>query len=313
MSTGGQGSKDHRKSALIAGIAAFSFWGLVPVYWKLLQKVPASEIIAHRFVWTTACLVALLTFQRRWSEVAGNARSRRTAIYCFISGLMIAINWLVFIWAVNIGRVIETSLGYFMTPLVNVLLGAIVLRERLTRVQLISVVLAAAAVLYLTFGYGRFPWIALTLCVTFGMYGFLRKQSGTGSIPGLFLETTLLVPIAFVYLIALHRDGTLVFSHGDQTLTFLLITTGVITTVPLLWFGHAARYLRLTTLGFLQYLSPSSTFFLGIFLYHEPFTLAHLIAFSLIWIALALFTWDAVARWHSARAGDAVSPPAAPA
>jgi chloramphenicol-sensitive protein RarD len=222
------------------------------------------------------------------------------------AGVSVATNWFFFIYAVNIGHVVETSLGYFMTPLVNVLFGAILLRERLTRLQFISVLLATSGVLYLTFGYGRFPWIAVTLCTTFGLYGLLRKKSGTAAIPGLFLETIMLVPAAITYLFVLKTKGSLVFAHADWSLSILLVSTGVVTAVPLFWFGYAARYLRLTTLGFLQYLAPTGSFFLGVFLYHEPFTRGHLITFGLIWIALAIFTYDAVTRWRSSRVRDAM-------
>ena len=293
--------QSHETSALIAGIAAFTTWGLIPVYWKLLVKVPASEIIAHRFVWTSLFLVGLLSWQHRWPEVKAVVRSRRATLYCLAAGIAVATNWFFFIYAVNIGRVIETSLGYFMTPLVNVLFGAILLRERLTRWQLISVLLAASGVLYLTFGYGRFPWIAVTLCTTFGLYGLLRKKSGTAAIPGLFIETVLLVPAAIAYLFLLKTKGTLVFDRGGWWLSILLISTGVVTAVPLFWFGYAARYLRLTTIGFLQYLAPTGSFFLGVFLYHEPFTRGHLITFSFIWIALAIFTAEAIFRWRSVK------------
>ena len=294
------------RSGLIAALAAFTTWGLIPVYWKLLSNIPATQILAHRFVWTTAFLVALLSWQQRWLEVRDATRSRRALLYCFASGVAISVNWFFFIWAVNAGRVIETSLGYFMTPLVNVLFGAIFLRERLTRLQLISVLLAASGVLYLTFGYGRFPWIAVTLCTTFGLYGLLRKKSGTAAVPGLFLETIMLVPFAIAYLAFLKVNGTLLFDRGGLSLSILLISTGVITAVPLFWFGYAARYLRLTTLGFLQYLAPTISFFLGVFLYHEPFTRGHLITFGLIWIALAIFTFEAVTRWRSGRARTAM-------
>src|SRR5436190_23654266 len=196
-------AKGEERSALIAGFAAFATWGLIPVYWKLLKAVPAIEIIAHRFIWTTLFLIVLLSWQRRWLEVQQAVSSRKTLFYCVASGLAISINWLVFIWAVNINRVVETSLGYFMTPLVNVLLGAVFLRERLTRWQLVSVLLALVGVLNLTLGYGKFPWIAITLCVSFGLYGLLRKKSGVRPIPGLFLETTLLAPIAAGYLVYL--------------------------------------------------------------------------------------------------------------
>ena len=288
-------------SGLVAGIGAFVFWGLVPVYWKLFRFLPATEILAHRFVWTCLFMILLLSWQHRWPEVLANLRSRRTTLFCAGSGLAIATNWFVFIWAVNAGHVLETSLGYFMTPLVNVLFGAIFLRERLSRAQLLSVLLATGAVCFLTFGFGRLPWVALTLCFSFGLYGLLRKVSGAAPISGLFLETTILVPLALGWLLYLEQKQTLHFGLAAPALSLLLISTGIVTGLPLLWFAHAARHLRLTTLGFLQYLSPSCTFFLGIFVYHEPFRRAQMLTFALIWIALAIFTADAVARWRSSR------------
>ncbi len=294
---------DHdERSALIAGLAAFITWGLVPVFWKLLKSVPALEILAHRFVWTALFLILLLSWQGRWPEVMNNFRSRRALLYCLTSGLAIAINWYFFIWAVNAGRIIETSLGYFMTPLVNILLGAIFLRERLTRWQAVAVLLAASGVLNLTFGYGRFPWVALILCTSFGIYGLLRKQSGTAAIPGLFFETIMLVPLALIYFMILQHVGALIFGRPHVSLSLLLISSGVVTGLPLVWFGHAARHLRLTTVGFMQYLAPTCSFFLGVFFYRETFTRAHLITFGLIWIGLAIFTCEALFRWRSIRA-----------
>jgi chloramphenicol-sensitive protein RarD len=289
------------RSGLIAGVAAFATWGLIPVYWKLLSNLPALEILAHRFVWTTVFLIGLLSFQHRWPEVREATRSRRALLYCFASGLAISVNWLFFIWAVNVGRVIETSLGYFMTPLVNVLFGALFLRERLTRWQLVSVLLALVGVLNLTLGYGKFPWLAITLCISFGLYGLLRKKSGVRPIPGLFLETALLTPLAAAYLIYLLRAGHSALSSASWSFVLLLVSTGIVTGLPLVWFGHAARHLRLTTVGFLQYLAPSCSFFLGVFLYHEPFTRAHLVTFIFIWIALVIFTAEAIWRWRAGR------------
>src|SRR3954469_23950158 len=248
MPTRQSGVAAEDRSGLIAGLAAFGTWGLIPVYWKLFTRLGAAEILAHRFVWTTLFLIALLSWQRRWAEVRDATRSRRALLYCFASGLAISVNWLAFIWAVNVGRVVETSLGYFMTPLVNVLFGATFLRERLTRWQFVSVLLALVGVLNLTFGYGRFPWLAITLCVSFGLYGLLRKQSGVRPIPGLFLETTLLAPIAAGYLIYIQRAGSGALVSASWSLIFLLLSTGVVTGLPLVWFGHAARHLRLTTL-----------------------------------------------------------------
>jgi chloramphenicol-sensitive protein RarD len=289
------------RSGLIAGVAAFATWGLIPVYWKLLSNLPALEILAHRFVWTTVFLIGLLSFQQRWPEVRQATRSRRALLYCFASGLAISVNWLFFIWAVNVGRVIETSLGYFMTPLVNVLFGALFLRERLTRWQLVSVLLALVGVLNLTLGYGKFPWLAITLCISFGLYGLLRKKSGVRPIPGLFLETALLTPLAAAYLIYLLRAGHSALSSASWSFVLLLVSTGIVTGLPLVWFGHAAHHLRLTTVGFLQYLAPSCSFFLGVFLYHEPFTRAHLVTFIFIWIALVIFTAEAIWRWRAGR------------
>ncbi len=247
---------------MLAGIAAFGFWGIIPIYWKFLQAIPAAEILAHRFVWTTAFLIALLTWQKRWPEVSA-AATQRNLLYCLASGFAITCNWFMFIWAVNANRVLETSLGYFMTPIVNVLFGAIFLRERLTRLQLIAFLLATIGVLNLTFGYGRFPWIAIGLCCSWGSYSLLRKLSGTAAIPGLFFETTLMLPFAVAFLIYLQTRGTLLFGAEHMKLSAILVTSGIVTGLPLLWFGHAARYLRLTTIGFLQYLAPTGSFFLG--------------------------------------------------
>jgi chloramphenicol-sensitive protein RarD len=300
------------RGGLIAGIAAFATWGLIPIYWKLFIRIPASEILAHRFVWTTLFLIVLLTFQQRWLEVRDATRSRRALLYCFASGIAISVNWLVFIWAVNVGRVLETSLGYFMTPLINVLFGATFLRERLTRWQFLSVMLALVGVLNLTFGYGKFPGLAITLCVSFGLYGLLRKKSGVRPIPGLFLETTLLTPIAAGYLVYLHQTGgSSTFGPAPWSMILLLVTTGVVTGLPLVWFGTAARHLRMTTVGFLQYLAPSCSFFLGVFLYHEPFTRAHLVTFTFIWVALVIFTVEAIWRWRSGREREEVAGPIA--
>ena len=298
--TQSQAARDER-SGLIAGLAAFGTWGLIPIYWKLLAHIPASEILAHRFVWTTLFLVLVLSWQGRWPELRAATQSRRALMFCFASGIAVSVNWLVFIWAVNVGRVIETSLGYFMTPLVNVLFGALFLRERLTRWQFVSVMLALVGVLNLTFGYGKFPWLAVTLAVSFGLYGLLRKKSGVRPIPGLFLETTLLTPLAAAYLVYLQRDGISALSSASWPLVLILISTGIVTGLPLVWFGHAARHLRMTTVGFLQYIAPSGSFFLGVFLYHEPFTRAHLITFAFIWAALAIFTAEAIWRWRAER------------
>ena len=311
MARSGGGDPQHT-SAFIAAVASFATWGLVPIYWKLLSRVPALEILAHRFVWTIVFLGLLLSWQERWREVIRNLRSRRSALFCLGSGIMVGLNWLLFIWAVNIGHVLETSLGYFMTPIVNVLLGAIILRERLSAWQTASILIALVAVSILAFGYGHFPWIALGLCTSFGLYGLLRKQSGTAAIPGLFLETLFLLPLALVYLVLLANRGALTFGPSHISLSVILTTSGIVTAVPLIWFGYAARHLRLVTIGFLQYLSPSISFILGLFVYHETFTRQHFITFLLIWFALGLVSAEAALRWRATKRLAAEAPPDSP-
>jgi chloramphenicol-sensitive protein RarD len=306
------GSDPQHTSAFIAAVASFATWGLVPIYWKFLSRVPALEILAHRFVWTIVFLGLLLSWQERWREVISNLRRRRNALFCLGSGIMVGLNWLLFIWAVNIGHVLETSLGYFMTPIVNVLLGAFILRERLSAWQTASILIALVAVSILAFGYGHFPWIALGLCTSFGLYGLLRKQSGTAAIPGLFLETLFLLPLALVYLVLLANRGALTFGPSHISLSVILTTSGLVTAVPLIWFGYAARHLRLVTIGFLQYLSPSISFILGLFVYHETFTRQHFITFLLIWFALVLVSAEAVLRWRTSKRVAAEAPPDSP-
>ena len=311
MAKSGGGDPQHT-SAFIAAVASFATWGFVPIYWKLLSRVPALEILAHRFVWTIVFLGLLLSWQERWREVIGNLRRRRSSLFCLGSGIMVGLNWLLFIWAVNIGHVLETSLGYFMTPIVNVLLGAVILRERLSAWQTASILIALVAVSILDFGYGHFPWIALGLCTSFGLYGLLRKQSGTAAIPGLFLETLFLLPLALVYLVLLANRGALTFGPSHISLSVIVTTSGILTAVPLIWFGYAARHLRLVTIGFLQYLSPSISFILGLFVYHETFTRQHFITFLLIWFALVLVSAEAVLRWRTSKRVAAEAPPDSP-
>src|SRR5438046_5400276 len=306
------GADTQHTSDFIDGVASFATWVRVPIYWKLLTKVPALEILANRFIWTIVFLGVLLSWQKRWREVIGNVRSRRSTLFCFGSGVMVGLNWLLFIWAVNIGHVLETSLGYFMTPIVNVLLGAIILRERLSISQIASILIASVAVCILAFGYGHFPWIAVGLCTTFGLYGLLRKQSGTAAIPGLFLETLFLLPLALIYLDLLANRGALIFGPSHLSLSAILMTSGIVTAVPLVWFGYAARHLRLVTIGFLQYLSPSISFILGLFVYHETFTRQHFITFLLIWIALVLVSAEAVLRWRGTNAWPRKRPQSRP-
>ncbi|MCP4247506.1 MAG: EamA family transporter RarD [bacterium] len=274
------------------GLGAYLFWGLVPVYFKAVASIPPLEILAHRVVWSLVLLAALLTLRRSWKLVFGAVASRTVAVTLAATTLLIAVNWYVFIWAVGRGHILQASLGYYINPLVNVVLGYVFLGERLDRWQKTSVALAAAGVAYLTFGYGQVPWIALTLAGSFGFYGLLRKTVPIGALAGLTVETVMLGPLALGYIVYLAAQGAGSFGTVSRTTDGLLILAGVVTAVPLLWFANAARRLRLATLGFLQYLAPTGHFLLAVIVFDEPFNRDYLITFVCIWTALLIYSVD---------------------
>jgi chloramphenicol-sensitive protein RarD len=267
-------------------------WGLFPLYWKMLSGVPALEVVAHRTAWGLVAAAALVTLRSRWSDARAVLSLPRTMLTLSASAALIAVNWLLYIWAVIHDHVTEASLGYYVNPLVNVLLGVIVLRESLTRAQWIAVALAAAGVAVLTAAHGRLPWIALALAVTFGLYGLVRKTVAADALTGLLWETAILAPLALSLLAVLAARGVGVFSAGHPRASLLLALGGLVTAVPLVLFAHGARALPLSTLGLIQYLSPSLQFLLAVFLYREPFTAAHAVTFACIWTALGILTWD---------------------
>lgn len=279
---------------LAAAITAFVAWGLLPIYWKALQHVDALEILGHRIVWSCLILVVILTVRRRWPEVRQALSRPRTILALLASTTLIGVNWYTYIWAVTSGRVLQTSLGYYINPLVNVVLGYVFFRERLRTGQAVAVGLASVAVLNLAVGYGRFPWISLILAFTFGFYGLLRKAAPVEALPGLTVETALLTLPSLGYLFWLHGQGLGAVGHADTSTHLLLIGAGLVTSLPLLAFGYGARHLPLAMVGMLQYISPTCTFFLGVFAYRETFTTDHLITFICIWVALALFTADSL-------------------
>ncbi len=293
------------RSGVLYGLAAYGFWGLLPLYFHALPTVPPAEILAHRIVGSVVVLVAIVLVQGRWAEVVATATDWRRLRALALTTLLIAANWFLFIWAVSEQRVIEASLGYFINPLVNVLLGVVVLGEHLSRPTKIAVGLAAVGVAAQAVMVGSLPWISLVLAATFALYGLVRKTTHTGPVVGLLVETALLAPAAVAYLVWLGRRGELVFGHQTATVDLLLLAAGVITAVPLLCFTTAARRLPLTTMGFLQYLAPSGQFLIAVAVFSEPLTAAHGVAFACIWAALALFTWDRLVRpWRlGTRAG----------
>jgi chloramphenicol-sensitive protein RarD len=271
------------------GLGAYVLWGFFPIYWKLLHEVSALQVIGHRIAWSFILLVAVIVLTRQWENFRSAVLARKVIGIYAVAGVLLSINWLVYVWGVNSGFIVETSLGYFINPLVSVLLGVVFLRERLRSQQWLAVGLAAAGVIYLTLTYGRLPWIALSLAFSFGIYGFVKKLAPLGSLYGLTLETALVFPAALLYLLFVESTGTGVFLHRGVLTDILLIGTGIVTSIPLLMFASAARQIPLTMIGVLQYIAPTLQFLIGVFLYHEPFDQSRLIGFSLVWIALVIF------------------------
>lgn len=275
------------------GVLAYLIWGFFPVYFKALAGVPALQVVCHRIVWSVLLLWLIIALRGSWREVRDALRNRRALALLTVSALLIATNWLVFIIAVGHAQVIQSSLGYFITPFVSVLLGFLFFKERLRRLQLVSLTLAAIGVLLLTFQYGRFPWVAIILALTFGSYGLFRKIVSVDSLTGLTVETLLLGPLALGYLLFVSWEGNSAFLTMGVKITTLLLLAGVATAVPLLLFASAARRLKLATIGFLQYLTPTMHFLLAVLLYKEPFTTAHLISFLCIWAGLCCYSYNA--------------------
>jgi chloramphenicol-sensitive protein RarD len=276
---------------LYAG-AAFLIWGIGPVYWKVLAHVPAVEIIMHRIVWSFLFLLPLIVVRRRWGEFMRAFGNRRILLTLVSTAVLVALNWLIYIWAVNHQHILQASLGYYINPLVNVLLGMLFLRERLRRAQALAVLLAVVGVLYLTFHYGQFPWIALALAFSFGIYGLIRKTAPVGALVGLTVETLILAPPAAAYLLYLGFSGRGAFlERGAQTDLFL-VCSALMTGLPLLLFALGVRRLYYSTVGLMQYIAPCGMFLLAVFVYGEPFSPAQLGTFVLIWVALAIYSTD---------------------
>lgn len=283
-------------AGLLAAAGAFTLWGVLPVYWKLLQEVPAYEILCHRMAWSLVLTLGLVFFTGRRAVFRQATKDRKNLTTFTATGLLLAVNWLIYIWAVNAGFIVEASLGYFINPLINVLLGMIFFGEKMRPVQWFALFLAFLGVVYLTVYYGRFPWIALVLAGCFATYGLLHKKNSLGALDALCLETGILFLPAAAILIGLASSGGGSFGRIDLSGTLLLVGTGLVTTVPLLLFGYAAHKIPLSTLGLMQYLAPSINLLLGVFVYGEDFPQARVIGFILIWAALALFMAENLLR-----------------
>ncbi|MGW2208517.1 EamA family transporter RarD [Streptomyces sp. NPDC001781] len=294
-------SKGEHRTGLLNGIAAYGMWGLVPLFWPLLKPAGAMEILAHRMVWSLVFVAAALGFVRRWAWAGELLRRPRRLALIAVAAAVITVNWGVYIWAVNSGHVVEASLGYFINPLMTIALGVLLLKERLRPAQWAAVGVGFASVVVLTVGYGRPPWISLCLAVSFATYGLVKKKVGLGGVESLAAETAVQFLPALAYLIWLGTRGDLTFATEGPGHAALLASTGIVTALPLVCFGAAAIRVPLSTLGLLQYLAPVFQFLLGILYFHEAMPPERWAGFALVWLALALLTWDAMRSAHRAR------------
>lgn len=283
---------DQSRAGAIAAVCAFVFWGMAPVYWKQVGHVPAFEVLCHRILWSLFFVGILLSVRSGWATFHAIFSSKKTMLLLTLSGLLVGGNWGLYIWAVNHDMVLQTSLGYYITPLVSMMLGVVVFKDKIRPIQLCAVFLAIAGVGTQLIMVGELPWVSLVLAISFGLYGLLRKLANVESIAGLMFETVLLIPFVLFYLGSLELQGAASFLHIDRLTDLYLVGAGIITSLPLMWFAFAACRLRLTTLGLIQYIAPSLAFLQGVFLFNEQFSMGHLFSFMFIWSALALYSGE---------------------
>ncbi|WP_010283237.1 EamA family transporter RarD [Bacillus timonensis] len=292
----GQEDMKEYKIGVLFTVMAYIAWGILPLYWKLIDTIPAMEILAHRIVWSLVFVLGIILISRKGKQLATTlkeiVKSKTKLIGIIASSILITINWVTFIWAVNSNHIIDTSLGYYINPLVSVLLGIIVLKERLLFWQGISFVLAGIGVLILTIQYGSFPWVAFTLALSFGFYGLTKKLAKLDSLIGLAMETMVVTPIALIYLAFLYKGGVDSFTGATFDVKLLLMGAGIATALPLLWFAAGANRIPLSVVGILQYIAPTISLLLGVFLYHEHFTKVHFITFLCIWTSLLIYSFS---------------------
>ncbi len=277
------------KKGIWNAIGAYVMWGIFPIYWKLLDHVAAGEILGYRVVSSFILLSVVISLKREWPAWRQKTINRRTLPIYILTGILLGVNWLVYVWGVNAGHIVETSLGYFINPLISVLFGVIFLHERMRPAQWATIGMAGAAVLYLTIVYGSLPWIALTLATTFSLYGLLKKTAPLGALYGLTMETAVLFIPSLAYLLILQVQGSGSFEFSGSLMNILLVGSGLVTTLPLLMFARAARSIPLWMVGLLQYIAPTMQFLIGVLLYREPFSVERAIGFGIIWAALIVF------------------------
>mgnify|MGYP001272880621 CR=1 FL=1 len=279
------------KKGLSYIFAAYILWGFFPIFFKLLQTVPAIQIMTHRVTWSFVFLLLIVIYRKEFKQLVKSI-NKKTLLTYGLAGILLSLNWLTYIWGINAGYVVEAALGYFINPLVSVVLGVVFLHEKLRGLQWVPVVLATIGVIYLTIEHGTLPWIALVLAFTFGIYGLIKKLVKLSSVHGLTIETGVVLIPAVIYLIFMETNGTGAFIHDGWLISILLMVSGVITAIPLILFAAGATVVPLSTIGIIQYIMPTMQFLIGVFIYHEPFNSAQLIGYSLVWIALIFFTME---------------------
>lgn len=284
---------ENYKQGIFFGLAAYVLWGILPVYWKALELVSPFEILSSRFMWSCVFVFLLIIFQKKWplftKEVKQVFSNVKTGAAMVAAGITISFNWGTFIWAVNNGHIVETSMGYYINPLVSILFAVVFLRERLDKMQLAAITCAFIGVASMVYSFGKIPWVSLTLAFTFALYGLLKKILPVSALTSIMLETLLITPLALVYEYSLWQQGVSFYASGNLQVIMMLTSAGVVTAIPLLLFTAGARLLPLKIIGFLQYISPTLTLLIGVFVYNEAFTASHLLAFGWIWAALLLF------------------------
>lgn len=284
---------ENYKQGIFFGLAAYVLWGILPVYWKALELVSPFEILSSRFMWSCVFVFLLIIFQKKWllftKEVKQVFSNVKTGAVMVAAGITISFNWGTFIWAVNNGHIVETSMGYYINPLVSILFAVVFLRERLDKMQLAAITCAFIGVASMVYSFGKIPWVSLTLAFTFALYGLLKKILPVSALTSIMLETLLITPLALVYEYSLWQQGVSFYASENLQVIMMLTGAGVVTAIPLLLFTAGARLLPLKIIGFLQYISPTLTLLIGVFVYNEAFTASHLLAFGWIWAALLLF------------------------
>lgn len=293
MATDGLAEK-RKLAGFSSTLCAYTMWGILPLYWKALSAVPSHEIICHRILWSLLVTSLLLTGMNRWKALLVSLRNLKTLVRLSLTSALLATNWLIYVWSINAGYVVESSLGYFINPLLAVLLGVIFLKERLRTGQWVSVAVALSGVVYLTISYGRLPWIALSLALTFALYSLLRKTAPFDALEGLLGEMALLSLPSLLFLMSVVQQDNSHFLNQGTSTTLLLVGTGAITSIPLLLFVFGAQRLTMTSVGLLQYIAPTLQLLIGLLIYHEPFPLERCIGFSLIWLALILYSVESI-------------------